>query len=749
MYLNNYTTDLLVDDRGGHGTINVSILGGSSSAVDDRGYGLGTGVAPASAVGVTKIFSNVGVFDATATFSEIVAAAYGAGARISSNSWGSFANDYTLEAQEYDARTRDALPDEPGAQQMLFVFAAGNFGTGGTVASPATAKNVIAVGASEGSRPGDVRDGCGLGRSAADSAQDIVYFSGSGPTYDGRAKPDLVAPGSHIVGLASRADGFSGRSVCGVPGEIYYPAGQNVYTWSSGTSHATPIVAGGAALVRQRLLETGFDDPSPALVKAWLLNTTRYLVGQRAGDDLPGSRQGWGMMDLGRALDDTERILVDQGTVFDQSGLSWTATGEIASSDRPFRVTLTWTDPPGSSAFAPLVNDLDVELVIAGRRYRANSFEADVSQPDGEREDRDNVEQIWLPAGVSGPFAVRVSAVTLRGDGVPGNGDPTDQDFALVIYNGRELPLTVFEARGVTINEAATADGDGFVEPGEEFTVDPAIANAGDGPRSQVTARLTTSSADVEVLEGVAVYDDLLPGVTVAPKQPFRCRLEREALCGGRLEFGLELETGASPDRHVVAGISGKLAEATAFADSFEAGVGGWRHKAVIGKDRWKLRTDRAYEGNYAWYCKNKSHESDARLDSPSIDIPVEAVAVRLEFFHTWSFEPGGWDGAVLEVVAGGKATDLGPYITVGGYNGVISGDFFNPLGGRKGWIDGRLGMFVPVVVDLSPWRGQTVTVRFRMATDEVGYGPGWYVDDVRVVTTYASCGEVSSVTSP
>jgi len=80
-------------------------------------------------------------------------------ALISNNSW-DYEGDstYDLAAASYDAAVRDALPELPGSQPVLFVFAAGNSG-GGTnnggggdpdsILSPATAKNVITVGALE------------------------------------------------------------------------------------------------------------------------------------------------------------------------------------------------------------------------------------------------------------------------------------------------------------------------------------------------------------------------------------------------------------------------------------------------------------------------------------------------------------------------------------------------------------------------------------------------------------------------
>ena len=50
---------------------------------------------------------------------------------------------------------------------------------------------------------------------------------------------------------------------------------------------------------------------------------------------------------------------------------------------------------------------------------------------------------LFLPAGTGGPFTVRVIAANVAGDGVPENGDITDQDFALIVYNVPEPDFTL------------------------------------------------------------------------------------------------------------------------------------------------------------------------------------------------------------------------------------------------------------------------------------------------------------------
>ncbi len=141
-------------------------------------------------------------------------------ALISNNSW-NYLNDpgYDIFAASYDAAVRDALPQVPGSQPVLFVFAAGDDGggqddgTGGsadTILSPASAKNVITVGAIEQLRniTNDVVID-GITNQAflppTDSTNQVASFSGRGNVGieiegpNGRFKPDVVAPGVFVI----------------------------------------------------------------------------------------------------------------------------------------------------------------------------------------------------------------------------------------------------------------------------------------------------------------------------------------------------------------------------------------------------------------------------------------------------------------------------------------------------------------------------------------------------------------------
>jgi hypothetical protein len=431
-YVGAIDQDIVPQDPPGHGTINASIVGGYnvdtvSPFVDSDGYRYGLGTHPYVNLGVTQIFTPDYTNPSFVTMLDMM---YRDGARISNNSWGSYNNTYTTDCQTYDSLVRDAQATVQGNQEMTVVFSSGNKGPAGNLTSPGNAKNVIMVGASESLRPG--LDGCGIDSSGADDITSMIYFSSGGPTADGRTKPDIVAPGTHIQGARSQSRSYNAGGVCG---PFNYPLGQSLYTWSSGTSHAAPAVSGGAAIVRQLFQQSAGHAPSPAMVKAYLTNSASYLTGLMAGDSLPGANQGWGLMSLGRALDGVPRILVDEDQVLANTGQVFTVQGSIADPSKPLRVTLAWTDAPGSPVANPVVNDLDLQVDVGGKTYLGNHFSGGVSVEGGSADRLNNVEAVWAPQGVSGTFTIRIVAANIAGDGVPGNADLTDQDFALVVYN--------------------------------------------------------------------------------------------------------------------------------------------------------------------------------------------------------------------------------------------------------------------------------------------------------------------------
>jgi len=516
----------------GHGTINSHIVAGYNVLTgapheDTAGFNYGMGVAP-----FVKVASSV-IFDPGSytfpDFEDMLSRGYRDSTRISTNSWGAATPAYSSDSQRYDALVRDSQPADgavpnPGNQEMVILFAAGNSGSGaGTVGRPGNAKNVITVGASENVHLFGGADQCGIQDTGADNAMDIISFSSRGPTPDGRKKPDIMAPGTHVTGGVSQASGqradppanpngqalncFDASGVCAGPGNSnYFPVGQQWTTSSSGTSHSTPALAGGAALVRQYFINQGMAPPSPAMTKAFLMNSTRYMTGAGANDNLWSNNQGMGLMDLGMAFDGTPRTFTDQeaSNLFTATGQTRTFTGAAGDPTKPFRVTLAWTDAPGSTTGAAFKNNLDLTVTVGQNTYRGNVFTGANSVTGGNADAANNVESVFLPAGTQGNFTITVTATNINSDGVPGNSSALDQDFALVAYNTCGLTPS-----GPLADVAAATDGDNRVSI--SWTNNDATkynvyrATTAGGPYTRI-AQVTSSPYVDETVSGGTTY---------------------------------------------------------------------------------------------------------------------------------------------------------------------------------------------------------------------------------------------------
>jgi len=472
----------------GHGThVALSVVG------DGAAGGLGRGTAP----GARLVFQAVEDFldwyglcntlDAPDGYylpgipedlGELYQQAYAAGARIHSNSWGvNDAGEYSTQS----AQTDDFIWRHP---DMAITFSAGNAGVDAngdgvvdddSIGSPATAKNVITVGASENDRQGNYACDTGLGYPSRDAyqpnltcgdmggqnilgeygtrwaenypadplasdltagnAEQMASFSSRGPTDDGRIKPDVVAPGTWVLsGYSALFQEGYGDTVNAQTGDFQLDGwGMPVnaqYKYFGGTSMSNPLTAGAATVARDFYQKAHGHNASAALVKATVINSAVDMLDENndGADDndfpIPNMHEGWGRVNVAAATDGNHLFFDEASGVHTADSVTYQVP--VATAGAPLRISLVWSDFPAATvAASTLVNDLDLTATAPdGTVYLGNVFAGGWSQTGGAADRVNNVENVYVAAASPGAWTVQVT-----GYNVPMGPQP----FALVI----------------------------------------------------------------------------------------------------------------------------------------------------------------------------------------------------------------------------------------------------------------------------------------------------------------------------
>jgi len=241
-----------LNDSVGHGSVVAGIAAGQSP---DGKY---IGIAPGASVYAINVARADGVYT-----SDVIAGISWVLDNAKRNHIGVVNLSLSqVTPSSYYSNTLDAAIDQLWKQGIVVVTSAGNLGAGNVRYAPANDPWVITVGAS------DTND-------TATTADDtLASFSSSGMTPDGFTKPEIVAPGRHIVGPIPRSSTIAQEA----PSDHILGTGEDNYVKISGTSFSAPQVAGAVALLLQQ-----HPDISPDQVKWVLTHNERSTAGSDAG----------------------------------------------------------------------------------------------------------------------------------------------------------------------------------------------------------------------------------------------------------------------------------------------------------------------------------------------------------------------------------------------------------------------------------------------------------------------------------
>jgi len=235
----------------------------------------------------------------------------------------------------------------------------------------------------------------------------IASSSSLGPTYDGRIKPDVVAPGTFVTALGYCTATDNPPYIAMSGGSVLHPCNnrptgasfprRNFYWQQTGTSAAAAVVSGVMAIVAGQLATTpnitlNPAAPLPSTLRAIAVHSAKDLTfaleTQDGADQYlsvqafagPDFATGFGLIDAKAAIDVVSLRAVRED-VIDATCATKTYTMNIPDDDYlltvdgKIRITLAWDDPasdtPEIDSHAPrLINDLDVVLTAPdGTKY--------------------------------------------------------------------------------------------------------------------------------------------------------------------------------------------------------------------------------------------------------------------------------------------------------------------------------------------------------------------------------------------
>lgn len=254
----------------------------------------------------------------------------------------------------------------------------------------------------------------------------VTDFSSAGPTNDFRIKPEVCGPGENL-GVAAWAHDE--------------PTATDRYQSNSGTSFASPAVAGAVALL-QELHKSTFDTyMDGAAMKALLCHTADDITDWE-GQDITGPdvKTGYGAVNLEKAAlliekDEKDTLTIhpfelEQGeteTLYFQT----TAVGGLLSA------TLSWYDPPAAFyASNTLINDLDLRITQKDTTYLPWALPTTAQQAVAVLADntRDNLEKVVVSEPLGGRYKITISHKgNLRRLDQNGEFENTTQKGALVV----------------------------------------------------------------------------------------------------------------------------------------------------------------------------------------------------------------------------------------------------------------------------------------------------------------------------
>ena len=281
--------------------------------------------------------------------------------------------------------------------------------------------------------------------------------------------------------------------------------------------------------------------------------------------------------------------------------------------------------------------------------------------------------------------------------------------------------------------EISDENENGYLEAGENFSLNIELENSGSAASHIISAQIYTDDTFITISENISQLIQLQPGNSANLENPFNISISQDCppVHGFRLNLLLSDESGYYNVQ--------QLALNVGFTDRIENGANGWQHYSVDGgTDEWHLSNARFYSESHSWKIggigtNDYSNGVKCALETPEMEIGNNSY---LSFYHWLHAEassnyPGYcYDGGLVEIFYNDEWQQIFP---TGGYPYLTRGDNNPPFASDTQVYSGSI-VWQPAYFDLSEFSG-TVKFRFVFGSDGGVTDEGWYIDDIAITT--------------
>ncbi|MEO0269739.1 MAG: M14 family zinc carboxypeptidase [candidate division WOR-3 bacterium] len=295
------------------------------------------------------------------------------------------------------------------------------------------------------------------------------------------------------------------------------------------------------------------------------------------------------------------------------------------------------------------------------------------------------------------------------------------------------LPMNMFvlKAAGhfITIDSFKFVDqnGERIINRKDTINLTFWLRNWGvNGNLTNVTGLLKSTGTCAKVIDSLINFPDIpaFPGNSVSNSIPFKLVVHDSFPDSSALPLNLTIQGNPGFSRAYNFYISNPRTPIILFYDGFETGLSNWIQGGT--PQTWQRTTNNPHSGSYCLTDSPNGNYGDnintwIRTASP-IDLNINVDSIKLIFWTRYSIE-SGWDYAYVEVSTNGST-----------WNSLIS-------------FTGSQTTWKKIVLDLTPYKGNQIYIRFRLWSDTSTNYDGIYIDDVSLIAKipyFADCPQIS-----